>query len=367
MQRLGLVIGLALTLAACTGPPTAGKPAAPTAPVAPAPPASQAAAAPAAVAPLAPPVALKIGSTQTTGEGGLYLAIEKGYLEEEGLSVELVPFDSGANMVAPLAAGQLDAGVGALSAGLFNALARGIDIVIAGGAGHLAPNFDPSQFMLRKDLAEAGVVRDYADWRGRTVAAGGEGNITTVALGRALERGGLTFQDVNLVILGFADMPGAFANGSIELSFLAEPFVTAAVERDVAVRWRPVSDVLPNHLLTVWMYSRKLAQEQPEVGRRLLVAVSRGARDYMDAMGRNRGRAEAVAALVKHTRVKDPALYDRMQFTAISTSGELNLDALQHDLAWYQANGYVETAPDLARVIDGRFAAYVRERLGPYP
>jgi NitT/TauT family transport system substrate-binding protein len=269
-------------------------------------------------------------------------------------------------MVAPLAAGQLDAGVGALSAGLFNALARGIDITIVSGSGFLVPNHNPSQFMLRKDLADAGQIRDYADWRGRTIAAGGEGNITTVAIGKALERGGLTFQDVNMVNLGFADHPGAFANGSIELSFSAEPFVTIAAENDAAVRWRSVADVIPNHMLTVWMYSRKLIAEQPEAGRRFLTAVTRGSRDYMDAIDHNRGRAEVVAALVKHTRVKTPSLYDRMQFTAAATGGELSMESLRHDLAWYQANGYVETAPDLNQVVDTRFAEYARQRLGPY-
>ena len=278
-----------------------------------------------------------------------------------------MPFDSGANMIAPLAAGQLDAGGGAMSAGLFNALARGVDIVIVSGAGFLGPGHDPSIWMVRKDIADSGQIRDYADWRGRTVAGGGEGNITTIAIGKALERAGLTFQDANVINIGFADMAAAFANRSIDIAFMAEPFATNAAERDVAVRWRPVSEVMPNHMLTVWMYSRKLIQEQPEAGRRLMVALMRAARDYMDGIVRNRGRAEVVAAQTKHTRVKDPALYDKMSFTGAYTSGEVSLETLQHDMAWYQANGYLEAAPDLNRIVDTRFAEYARQRLGPYP
>jgi hypothetical protein len=64
--------------------------------------------------------------------------------------------------------------------------------------------------------------------------------------------------------------------------------------------------------------------------------------------------------------VKDPALYDRMVFIAVPTSGEVRVESLADDIAWYQANGYLEAAPDLGRSIDGRFAAYARERLGPY-
>jgi NitT/TauT family transport system substrate-binding protein len=289
-----------------------------------------------------------------------------GYFQEEGLTVEVVPFDSGANMIAPLASGQLDAGVGATSAGLFNAMARDVGLVIVSGAGQFTAGHGSSVVMARKDLADSGQIRDYADLRGRTIATSGEGNVTTVAIGKALERGGLTRDDANVVSMGFADMLGAFAGGSLDAAFVAEPFVTNAVERDLATRWKPVNEILPDHMVTVWMYSQRLIQTQPEAARRLMVALVRGARDYMDAIDKGRGRAEVVAAIVKHSRVKDPALYDRMVFIAVPTSGEVRVESLADDIAWYQANGYLEAAPDLSRSVDGQFAAYARERLGPY-
>ena len=54
-----------------------------------------------------------------------------------------------------------------------------------------------------------------------------------------------------------------------------------------------------------------------------------------------------------------------MVFIRIPTSGEVKVESLAVDIAWYQANGYLQTAPDLARVVDTQFAAYARERLGP--
>jgi len=51
-----------------------------------------------------------------------YLADTLGYFHDEGLNVQFVNFDSAAQMVAPLAAGQLDVGAGAVSAARLNGI-----------------------------------------------------------------------------------------------------------------------------------------------------------------------------------------------------------------------------------------------------
>ncbi|MGH2403887.1 MAG: ABC transporter substrate-binding protein, partial [bacterium] len=68
---------------------------------------------------------LRLGVVASVSDAGFFVAQEKRYFAEEGLAVEFVPFQTAALMVAPLGVGQLDAGGGAVSAGLFNALARG--------------------------------------------------------------------------------------------------------------------------------------------------------------------------------------------------------------------------------------------------
>ena len=57
-----------------------------------------------------------------------HVAQKRGYFRDEGLDVNFVVFASAAQMIAPFAAGDLDAAAGAPSAGLHNAVARGIDI-----------------------------------------------------------------------------------------------------------------------------------------------------------------------------------------------------------------------------------------------
>src|SRR3954452_22974090 len=47
-----------------------------------------------AVAPLAPPVHVKVGVVSSVSDSGIFLAQDRGYFQQEGLDVELVPFDS---------------------------------------------------------------------------------------------------------------------------------------------------------------------------------------------------------------------------------------------------------------------------------
>src|SRR5690349_23730833 len=112
--------------------------------------------APTAVAPLSPPVHVRVGSLVTLALAPFLIAETRGYFAEEGLEVEYVRFDSGARQVAPLAAGQLEVGQGSHSAGLFNALASGIDLKIVAGNGSLIPGRSPSQIVARKELVDAG-------------------------------------------------------------------------------------------------------------------------------------------------------------------------------------------------------------------
>ena len=73
---------------------------------------------------------VSVGITNSASDVSLFVAHKRGYFREEGLDVVFVSFPSAARMIAPMATGDLDVATGALSAALFNAVARGIDVRI---------------------------------------------------------------------------------------------------------------------------------------------------------------------------------------------------------------------------------------------
>src|SRR3954447_26324196 len=99
--------------------------------------------------------------------GPLFVANDRGYLRDAGLDVELVRFNSGAEMVVALGTGELAAGYGAISPGLFNAWSRGVRIAVVADGGRLIPGYSSTSVVVRTALVDQ--IRTPADLRGRRV------------------------------------------------------------------------------------------------------------------------------------------------------------------------------------------------------
>jgi NitT/TauT family transport system substrate-binding protein len=379
-RSLGLLSLLVVLAVACGGPaaPTAKPapaPAAPPAqPTAPAKPAAAPAsgAAPAAQAyrptPLSPAVKLRAGTVVSTSDAGIFIGMDKGYFQEEGIELDTQTFQTGVAQIAPLGAGQLDIATGAIAAGLFNAIGRDVPLrVVADKGSTPSPEWDFNALTVRKDLIDSGRVRDYPDLKGLTIATTSKGNSTEVDVAKALEKGGLTWDDIEYTPLSFPDMITAFGNRAIDAAIVIEPYISRIENLGIAVRWRGTTEFYGNQQVAVIMYGPAFVAEQPEVARRWMIAYIRGVRAYNDAFGPKRqGRDEAVQILVKHTPIKDTADYERMRPAGLDPDGKVNLDSMRQDLAYYERAGLVSVPVDLAKVVDTSFQEYAVQRLGPY-
>src|SRR5580700_1594003 len=99
---------------------------------------------------------VNIGSVNSVADTPFVVADHKGYFRDAGIRANFIHFDAAANMVAPLGTGQLDVGGGAPSAGLYNAIARGISIKIVADRGSDPPGYGFSGLLVRKDLVASG-------------------------------------------------------------------------------------------------------------------------------------------------------------------------------------------------------------------
>ena len=71
-----------------------------------------------------------VGEAPFISKGPNMIALEKGYFKKVGLDVSFKYYFDGALMVAPLLAGELDIATLTVSAGFFNAVARGGDLTM---------------------------------------------------------------------------------------------------------------------------------------------------------------------------------------------------------------------------------------------
>jgi NitT/TauT family transport system substrate-binding protein len=383
----GRVLALAALLGAAACAPGAASPSAQPAPAAPTaasdPPTPSAGAAPAAAtaaAPTAPaaaasapaPLRLRVATIRITADAGLYIADEKGYFKEQGIDVDWVDFATAAEATAPLGAGQLDIGVGAVGAGLFNAMARGIDIRLVADKAATSP--DPRNgfasslaLAVPREYADGGRFTDYADLRGKTIVIPAKGTASHILIDQALRKGGLTLADAEINELTFPDINPALANKAVDVALQIDPLLTLGEAQGILVPWKRAVDIYPGQQIAAIMYGPRVAEIGQNAGNRFMVAYVRGLRDYNDAFGpRRQNRAEVVAILTKNTNVKDAALYDKVTWDYMNPDGYINAETLARDMDWYVANGYLTEKPDVARIVDNSFADYAVRALGKY-
>ena len=308
-----------------------------------------------------------VGIVGATTEVGQYLALDRGYFEEAGLQPDFVRFDSTPQMTAPLSTGDLDVGSGAIGAGLFNAMERGVDVRIVGPQARYEPGRSAVSVLVAKDLGDSGAIRDWPDLRGRKLAVPSRNSSTEYALDVALRRAGLALTDVDLSEMGMADITVALANRGVDAALQIEPQATIAAEQGIAVRREGPGDWLPGIQYTVVLYGPGFAQRNPDAARRWMVAYLRGLRDFSDAWVKERGnRDEIVATITRHTALKDPALITKIGWPVLDPNGQINTDSIRDQIRWYVERGVMQAETDLGKAVDMQYVQYALGVLGPY-
>jgi len=309
---------------------------------------------------------LKVGLVVSVSDAGFFIASDKGYFREQGIELEITRFDSAARMVAPLGAGQLDIGGGAPSAGLFNAIARGIPLKIVADKANMNPGHGYEAIVVRKALWDTGALTSPAGLRGRAVALAARDIVPEVNLDTFLRTAGLTVNDVNVVTMAFPDMGTALANGSIDAGLVIEPFATEIVEKGAGVIWRRNDRTVPGQQTAVVLYSPKFTEDRPELAKRFMLAYLRAVRYYNDAFVNKdpAKKREVVQILVRNTPVKDPALYDKMVMPGLNPNGRVNIHALAAQQDWFLRKGSQKTRVELSKVVDHQYVDWAVQQLG---
>ena len=314
-------------------------------------------------APLSPRVALKVGAIGAVSDAGIFIAQEKGYFKDEGLDVEIVSFRAAPQILPAIATGEVQVSGSAVTPALFNAFARGITMKLVADKGQVARGFGFAAIVIRSDLADT--VRDFKDLKGRKFAVMGKGVSSTSQLGKALERGGIEPNEVELIELGLPEMVAALGNKAIDGATLLEPFITFATARNVGVRWKGMEDFLPfTGQNGVIIYSQQFTQEQPESAKRWMAAYLKGTRAYLDAVSKGTDRDGINAILAKHTAVKDLALLAKIAPTGFDPNGRMEIKSLEADQDWFLKLGLQQGRADLGKVIDYQYVDYAVARLG---
>ena len=327
---------------------------------------------PAGAQPAPAPATVTVGIVNAVSDAPIFIADKKGYFADEGLTVQTKAFPSAANMVAPLGAGQLDVGAGSVSAGLYNAVARGIKLRVVADKASSQPGYAVNDLLIAKKLVDSGRFKSPKDLKGLKIAMNGQGVTNQVTLNDILKKAGLKYDDVTTVDLSFPEHVVALSNGAVDGGVTTEPSVTAAINDGSAVKVVGDDQVFPGHQIANLLYSDVFIKDRRGVGLRFMRAYLRAVRYYNDALSNGKlagpNASDVIAIIAESSNVKDPAVLRGMTPNGCDPNGRVNVQSLQHDLAFYKEHGYIDASNTVTvnDVVDNSFVEAAIKSLGRY-
>ncbi|HXF34844.1 MAG TPA: ABC transporter substrate-binding protein [Candidatus Acidoferrales bacterium] len=317
-------------------------------------------------------IPVKLGTINAITDAPLVIADTKGYFAAEGLKVDFVFYQSGATMVASLGSGQLDAIAAGTSAGMFNAVLRGLTIRIVADKATDSPGYGFTPLIVRTELIKNGRYKTIKDIKGMKIGVSAKGSSGWPQLDAVTRMAGIKFDDVENVPLDYSDHVVGLQNGSIDAGLTIEPFATLATDSGAATRVLPSDKYYPNQEVAVLMYGDSLLRGRRDAGLRFMRAYLKGARYYNDALlnGKLAGRTadDVIAIMLQKGTLKNADLYRRITPNAIDPNGKLSLVSIQRDFDVYKATGLIDGNKYVAAkdVVDTTFAEQAAKQLGPY-
>lgn len=278
----------------------------------------------------------------------IFVAQERGYFAKEGLDVQLTPVQGGSDSVVQLAAGNFDAAVGGVGAGLLNAAARGVKFTIVAPMHSERP---PLASPLVISAKRANEFKSVADLKGKKVAINATGAATEYWLAKALATKGLTFSDIQLKTVPFSNVPAALESGSLDAAILGEPLTT--INQDKGIVKVLANDFIDGFTSTYLYMGDPLLKNNPQAARGFMKAYLRATRDlqgnYMN---------DSIASIIeKYTKV--PANVIKRASTAqYDPNGRLPLEDITTLQDYFFARGELEYKQklDMSRFVDTELA-----------
>lgn len=308
---------------------------------------------------------VRMGYLGVASDAGIFIALDKGYFKEQGLDLSLERFGVGADQMALLGSGRLDIASGAPSPTLFNAIIRGLPVIVVADKGSLRKGFGFNVLVVRRPLVDAGQFKGLSDLRGRVLGSASPASIVNFENHLILKKGGLTPKDVTIEYVDFADQPAAMANGKIDAAVMVEPFATAAESRGIGKIVMPLDQILPDFQTAVVYYNTQWARKHPADAQGWMVAYVRGLRYYNDALRNRQVRDDVITIMTGHTPIKDRAVWDRMIWPGLKPDGSVTVRTILDYERWLLNEHQISQFVTPTNFVDLSYVEHAVSVLGP--
>lgn len=282
---------------------------------------------------------IEVGVIPIVDVAPIYLGVEEGLFEKEGLELTLTLAQGGAAIVPAITSGQMDFGFSNVTS-MIVARSKGLPLkMVAAGAnttGNVEDDF--AAVMTKPDSG----IKEVADLVGKKVGVNTLNNISDSTISEAVKQAGGDPAGVDFVEMPFPDMVGQLAKGNVDAIAAVEPFVTIAEgdgnERVFSNYAEPVEDLT----VAVYFTSDQYVQQNPETTEKFVRAM-KASLEFADA---NPDRVREI--LPTYTSL-EPNVIEKLTLPKFPT--EVNADSIEEVARISLDRGLIDEVPDMTALL----------------
>jgi NitT/TauT family transport system substrate-binding protein len=301
------------------------------------------------------PLKAKIGVLRLQSSAPVFIAQDKGYFRDAGLDVELKFFDAAQPIAVATTAGDVDFGITAFTAGLYNLAGKGTLKVIGGMSREKAGYPLIGYFASNKAYADG--LKTPKDLAGKRVAMTQVGSSFHYSLGMLADKYGFKVSDVKVVPLqSLSNAAAALKGETVDAALLPVSTARKLMDDGGAKFLGWVGDETPWQLGAVFA-SPKTLTNKPLVTK-LLAVLENADREYHDVIlaSVKDGKADInektrplFEIIAKYTNLPVEQVVGNCAY--IDPEGKLDVKNVDNQIRWLQEQGFVDKGFDADAII----------------
>lgn len=201
----------------------------------------------------------------------VYVALEKGFFEAEGVEVELVDTVAGGmSAVEMVSSGSANGGLLSLMA-IINAKNAGLPVIGVLDIQSAFEGYPLEEFYVRKDSG----IKSIKDLKGKNIAINLFKSSFHYTWEIELAKNGMSANDVNFVQIAFAQQEEALKNGIVDAIGLMQPYSKSVRENDEFVKLYDAVDCFGERQFCTIFLNEEWADKNPEQATKFVTALAK--------------------------------------------------------------------------------------------
>src|ERR1700716_4578703 len=227
------------------------------------------------------PLRAKVGVLRLSASAPVFIAQDKGYFREAGLEVELKFFDAAQPIAVATTSGDVDFGITAFTAGLYNLAGKGT-LKVIGGMSREKAGYPLIGYFASNNAYAAG-LKTPKDLAGKRIAVTQTGSSLHYSLGLLADKYGFKLGDIKVLPLqSLSNAAAALKGETVDAALLPASTARKLMDDGGAKLLGWVGDETPWQLGAVFAAPKALADKA--LVTKLLGALARADREYHDVI-----------------------------------------------------------------------------------